>query len=252
MANEVHVSKTELEVLHKPGCLTRHQKRANGNTCSHQWQAVQQAIDHAGVYNYPTYAALCSDGVSFFKPSASSARRRRPSKGDWNVGVAGNFEHYRVPYWHNAHHIIPNGVLRSGIAKAGKGDARLPRLIKYALLKAEYNLNDKENMVILPMQSIVAQALGLPRHLKGDEVGPGEVAELFSHPDYSTQVENKLVPILNKYKRMMAEALKKEHLALPGNLSRSALEQLSINTYIAIITYGSTAKAVGSLADVQL
>jgi hypothetical protein len=255
MADSVHVTKTQLDALHKPGCLARHQKRDSGNPCSHQWQAVEQAEAHAGVYNYPTYQELCreSTGGSYFRPSATTGLRRRPAPGEWDVGRGDNFQHFRVPYWHNAHHIIPNGVLRSGIAKAGKGDSRLPNLIKYALLKAEYNLNDKENMVILPMQSIVAKAIALPRHLKGDEVGPGETPEIFSHPDYSTRVETKLVPILNKYKKVIAKALEKKHPELPGPISRSALEQLSMEIYSAIISHGSAADFNGSsLADVDL
>lgn len=255
MSDSVHITKAQLEALHKPGCLTRHQKRQTGNTCSHQWQAVEQARAHASVYNYPTYKELCrkSTELHYFRPSATAVRRMRPAPYEWNVGRGDNFQHFRVPYWHNAHHIIPNGVLRSGIAKAGKGDSRLPRLIKYALLKAEYNLNDKENMVILPMQSVIAKAIALPRHLKGDEVGPGETPETFSHPDYSSRVESKLVPILNRYKKVIAQALKKKHPELPGPISRSALEQLSMETYIAIISRGSAEDFNGSsLADVTI
>ena len=252
MADSIHISKADLENLHKPGCLTRHQKRAEGNTCSHQWQAVIQTQNHASTYDHPTYHSLCvrSRGPTHFQPSISRRNlMKRPKCGEWNVGVGRNFQHFKVPYWHNAHHIIPNGSLRGAIAKAGKGDSRLPRLIKYALLKAEYNLNDKENMVILPMQSVVAEALGLPRHLRGDEVGPNEKPEMFSHQNYSDYVEGKLVPILNKYKRLMAEALKKEHLGLPGRLSRGELETLSMNTYIMIITTGSAASFTGTPLD---
>lgn len=253
MADNIHISKADLDALHKPGCLTRcTSKRQPSNPCSHICRAVEQTEDHASTYDYPTYIELCSNTNDYFLPTSSSRARltRCPRPNEWDVGVGNNFQHYRVPYWHNAHHIIPNGVMRSGIAKVGKEDSRLPRLIKYALLKAEYNLNFKENMVILPMQSAIAQALALPRHLKGDEVGPGELPEIFSHPDYSTMVENELVPVLNRYKQMLADATKKEHLALPGSLSRTALEQLSRDTYVQILSYGSTATVVGSLADV--
>jgi hypothetical protein len=257
MADNVHITDVELEAMHKQGaCLTRHQQREEGNLCSHQWQAYQQSLDHASTYDYPTYIELCeksSNKVSYFYPSATSTRSKRPRPGDWDVGVGQNFQHFRVPYWHNCHHVVPNGVLRDAITDAGNSDARLPNLIKYALLKAEYNLNDKENMVILPMQSVVAKALGLPRHLKGDELGPGEKAEMFSHPDYSARVKQKLVPIVNDYKRIILDALNKKHPALPGPVSKSKLERLSMSTYIDIITFGSSKKFSGeSLADVPI
>lgn len=254
MADSVHISKAQLDALHKPGCLTKcnGDKRKKGDPCAHIANAIEQAEDHDTTYNYPTYIELCSETNDFFMPSTSPKARLQkcPRAGEWDIGVGNNFQHYKVPYWHNSHHIVPNGSLKSSIAEAGKGDRRLPNLIKYALLKAEYNLNFKDNMVILPMESVVAQALALPRHLKGDEVRTGEKTEIFSHPDYSKYVTEGLVPILNGYKKTLADALKKEHLALPGSLARSELEQLSMTLYIEIIHYGSIAKKVGSLADV--
>jgi hypothetical protein len=254
MADNVHITDLELDAMHEQGaCLTRHQRREEGNLCSHQWQAYLQAEDHASTYDDPTYISLCSNRTSYFQPSVRSAFVRKPRRGDWDVGVGENFKHYRVPYWHNCHHVIPNGVLRDAITETGNANELVPNLIKYALLKAKYNLNDKGNMVILPMQRIVAKAMGLPRHLKGDDVGPGEKAEKFSHPDYSGQVKQKLVPILNDYKRIVMNALKKKHPALPGPLSKSRLEQLSMSTYIDIISFGSAESFDGeSLADVPI
>jgi hypothetical protein len=257
MADNNHVTDEALEKLHKQGaCLTRHEKRATGNKCSHQWQAKIQAEAHPSVYNYPAYYTLCErapGGIfltalrSNFPPDYGQQWlggfwKDKPTHSgkEWDLGKGANFDHFAKPYWHNAHHIIPNRALAAAIDDSASQakDARLTNLIKAGLLKAEYNLNDQINMVILPMERIVAAALALPRHLKRDEVGPDEKKEFRSHADYSKKIENKLTGIMRSYAETLAKALEPDHQGPPDDISKEQLEELSQSTYDAIIAAG--------------
>ncbi|HVK54196.1 MAG TPA: AHH domain-containing protein [Burkholderiales bacterium] len=231
-----HVTAADLVELHQPsggaggkGCLSRHQKREEGHKCSHQWQARVKAEGDSGLYNVPG----------------------RPR---WHLGYGSNFNHFQRPYWHNAHHIIPNGALKTSIAKAAKKTAGMGNLIKQGLLKAEYNLNDKINMIILPMEMRHGVVLGLPRHLKGDEVGPDEEGEFFSHEAYSDEAEESLSPIIDEFKSKAAEAIDAvagTHDKPDVTLSKAKLEALSERLYNAIKSAGkkSPGEAISNLTD---
>jgi hypothetical protein len=260
LGKDNHFSDAEIEALHQPasgakgkGCLVRHQERTEDHQCSHQWQARVKAEDDRHIYDYPKYKKFC--GSDYYKSEARITESKNPFPQDyakkikgvlmnkrpthegkeWDVGKNDNFNHFIKPYWHNAHHIIPNGALKNAISETADSDARLPNIIRYCLLKASYNLNDKINMIILPQGKLVAEALGLPRHLKGDEVGPDEEGEFFSHVDYSDTIQLKLDKIMNNYKKSLAEALKEKHPQPPTNLSKQMLEDLSKEIYSALI-----------------
>ena len=249
-----HATKAALKKLHQrkagaaeKGCLTRHQKRTDDHKCSHQWQAKQKALDNKPMYDYPKYKAFCGDGQyktaalrtgkgkndvfprDYATETSEGFMKDRPThKGkEWNVDKNGNFDHFTKPYWHNAHHIVPNGALKDSINKAGKSESKLPNLIRQGLLRAQYNLNDKVNMVILPQGRNEAFALGLPRHLKGDENGPNEKPEFFSHKDYSDRVEQKLDTAMQNYKKMFRDYLKQDHPPLPNKLAKKKIEKIS-------------------------
>ena len=210
MSRANHITKADLEKLHQPpkgapgkGCLTRHQKRTPDHQCSHQWHAGERAKGDWRVYEVP---------------GASHLSVNRP----------GNFDHFKVPYWHNAHHIIPNGALKGAITKAGKEKAGLTNCIKQGLLKATYNLNDKINMIILPMEQDVGDLIKLPRHLRGDGT------RRFSHPDYSREAEESLKDIIDSYKQIALDAINAvegKHEKPNATLSKTALETLSNRLY---------------------
>src|SRR4029077_14379280 len=131
MAGSKHVTEEELEKLHQPpegagskGCLAGgHQGRKDDHKCSHQWQAVVKARSHWKVYEVK-------------------------GKPQWSARIRSNFSHFKKPYWHNAHHIIPSGAFRNAIVTAGKSKSGLANVIKQGLLRATYNQNGKINMVI--------------------------------------------------------------------------------------------------------
>ena len=88
-------------------------------------------------------------------------------------------------------------------------------------------------MIILPQGRIVAEALGLPRHLKGDEVGPNEKREFFSHIDYSQSMQRKVNQVLQQYMKALKSALK-DHPKPPQDLSKAKLVRISKSTYESI------------------
>jgi hypothetical protein len=222
MAKPKHITAADLRKLHKPGCLTRHQKRANGNPCSHQWQAGEKARAHPKLYEVADHPK-------------------------WSPKIASNFEYFRDPYWHNAHHIIPSGSLKNAIA-AQKGAPGLVNMIKQGLLEAKYNLNDQVNMVILPMQAYHSRALGLPKHLKG---------KARSHRNYSDDAEERLRPIMDEYAIKAKDAIdkaKRKHQSPNATLSKKQLEELSesIFTMICIVARDpdTRGKSLAELSDI--
>lgn len=254
-----HITAQDLKDLHQPkggasekGCLTRHQSREVGHKCSHQWQAIVKAEENPTMYNYPAYKSLCGDGNfvtgarvsdrgNFWPPRYAMQHtfdendnwipyKKRPKPGQWDLGISRNFQHYLKPYWHNAHHIIPNSTLSKAINEAVKDedDARLANMIKGGLLKGEYNLNDKVNMVILPMDKAVGDAMNLPRHIKGHEAGPNEDDEYWNHPDYNRLIQRGLKGVMADYKKAIKDAIDDEdHEKIPTKLAKEQLEEAS-------------------------
>lgn len=259
MSSSGHITPKDLEDLHQPkegaggkGCLTRHQSRQEDHKCSHQWQAYLKAEEHPTMYNYPSYAKLCGEGRfvtgariskkrNFWPPSYAMEHtfdeqgnwipyKKRPKPKQWDIGVENNFKHYLKPYWHNAHHIIPNSTLSKAIDAALKDeeDPSLGDMIRGGLLKGEYNLNDKVNMIILPMDKAVGDAMNLPRHIMGHEAGPNEKAQYWDHPDYSRLVQLGLRPVMVGYKQAIKDAIKdKHHEKIPTKLAKEQLEEAS-------------------------
>lgn len=85
----------------------------------------------------------------------------------------------RYPYLHEHHHIIPSDALNRFVlappGEEGKRDARVK-----VLLKAKWNLNHEDNMIVLPSEVVPARVLGLPAHCPWDEA---------DHPKYTDSLE---------------------------------------------------------------
>ncbi|KYG07376.1 hypothetical protein BE21_02575 [Sorangium cellulosum] len=252
-------------------CLNRHESAWTPSSCSHRWQAYQRALDDKHIYNWPRYASLSSrtkvrtdakkdyqtskDGVTKVHPVFPHFYRlllSAPAKGDWDVGVGDNFKQSSaVPYYHNAHHLVTNSELRKELNKTGAAIERsYPAVngvgvVRGGLLRAGYNLNHKQNMIILPMDRAVAGTLNLPRHL--DEV-TGR-----SHADYSGRVKLRLQTILNEYKQDIEAELKKGkgHTKLKHKLCKEKLEDLSEEIYKAIASAARNPGYDGTLETIE-
>ncbi|WP_395844588.1 AHH domain-containing protein [Archangium violaceum] len=266
-----HVKKDDFKALHQPkegeggkGCIwSWNTKYEVGHQCSYRWQAREHALADSHLYNFPAYKSLCVDhapgpsdvfvtaayrGPKSVAPSNNYALRnnfpykKRPRPGQWDVTLSRNFtESWTRPYWHNAHHIIPRSVLHDELIEAGKEDPRITDMIIQGLLKAGYNLNDKKNLIILPMDRAVATSLGLPRHLLGDEAEahePLQGRQIADHPDYSRRLRFMLRPVINQYKRLVKQKLSEAHPAPPDALAKEQVERISETVYKAITKAG--------------
>lgn len=98
----------------------------------------------------------------------------RPN-GAWDLKKGANFTEWKTPYWHNTHHVISCGEIKHAFPTQ-KHQRRI--------LRANWNINEMPNVIILPKQPSVATALKLPTHVPPD--GKQE------HEEYSAQLGERL------------------------------------------------------------
>jgi len=208
-ANLVHVKASGVDGGH---CLNRHEGRAKNNSCSHQWQGFKKAEDFHTDYDWPLYENIAGHQMPFFvkaEKGESSVEWRtvgKPEEGDWDVGKnyprkingetrVNHQDHCNTPYYHEAHHVIPNSTLRLTIVEMFP-DEPVTRSIRGGLLDEGYNLNHKSNMILLPLGEKVANALRLPRHR--------ELA-MRSHPTYNDNVATQVKKVLKVNQKNVAD-----------------------------------------------
>ncbi len=203
-------------------CLNRHQGR-DTNSCSHQWQAGWRAAKEPKPYNWPAYSGMAAATQVFFQGKKKAVGA--PAKGDWDV-KDGNFDtSCNVPYFHEAHHIVPNSTLGKAIAAVFKTQADIYR-VRGSLLDAKFNLNYMRNMIILPLDPAVAKALKLPRH---------RILPAMSHRVYSDIVQEELQKTLMK---IAAEFVKDAHKYPNLKGFKDYLDVLATHLYWQILEAG--------------
>ena len=218
------------------GCLNRHITGVTKSLCSHRYQARERAANEdKSWYNWKAYESLATPGVydttkvkhwnTIFMASPDgqiSFAKPRPTAHSWDV-VGENF-------MSQAHHIIPNRVLNGCIVDTAKlaKSYSLYKLVRGGMLKAEYNLNDKINMILLPMEKEVSIALKLPKHL---------ATRARAHKFYSIKVKSKVEKIIGKYAKACADN-SEDHKESPVNFSKSALESISAKMRNALRAFG--------------
>lgn len=240
-ANEAHEEDIDDRVPHDPACLTKHEggrnpKRGDGIMCSHRWQAYEQMCGDPQLYNWPVYDALCAhnrtsrvrtgryraDSGQMWPPGYSTYLDP-PETGEWDVGK-GNPDNNDPnnfwirsfdPYWHQAHHIVPNGSLCNAMAF---DDGKYTVVIRRGLAGEGYNMNDKKNMIMLPMGKRISDTIGLPRHLKT----PSDK----QHWQYSINVQDKLEEIFVP----LADRIK-QHKNREYDEMKDQIEELSVSLY---------------------
>jgi len=235
------------------GCLTRHVSPYDDkDACSHRHQGYLRACEFPTWYNWPAYESL----------SRGNRTAWRPTRGEWDLTGSGvgsrtergvrkqstfpNFQgHAMVPYWHNAHHIIPNGVINDSLLDAAKSDMNLFYLVRAGLLEAQYSVNDKLNMVLLPMDTVVAAALCLPCHIADIEVAPGKIKKQRKHQIYSDQVKAQVDDVIKDYASQLDT--KKHDADLPA-FTKAKLERISKRLFIKLKMWAAMAR--GGALDV--
>ena len=193
---------------HGGACLNRHipgtPKDTAGNSCSHRWQSFLATQDRATDYNWPKYQALAGKNApqvptAYLKgsgfPPWYKPNLKAPAKHEWDVTKDNFSTKCYIPYWHEAHHAIPNSVLRSAIADASKGaddPQGVARVIRRGLLKEKYNLNHRSNMITLPMDMKISAAIRLPVHR--------QTAAHREHNHYSAHAMELIFPVFDQLK----------------------------------------------------
>ncbi|WP_158501651.1 AHH domain-containing protein [Vitiosangium sp. GDMCC 1.1324] len=234
------------------GCLNRHQPFKENDPCSHQWQGYQRALSDKGLYNWPAYQSLSVEVRKkrhfFMETFWFIAQKTHPPKqGEWDLEyefknrkktTMKNFRtNASTPYWHEAHHIVPNSELRNAIRYVGEGHklaGTIILMVRGGLMGEGYNLNDKRNMIILPMDKKVSLALGLPRHRK--------TRTTRSHKGYSKHVLALLKDVFNPLKEKVEECKGK----LPKyKKCRKRIEKISKDLYPKIVEAGEKMKTKG-------
>lgn len=97
------------------------------------------------------------------------------------------------PYMHNWHHMIPSGATYDYIV-GEDGESGVWRL--RLLMFTKYNVNCKENIILLPKERFVGRALGLPVHCPYNSP---------NHRDYSAVCESRLTKIRNTLNKAITE-----------------------------------------------
>lgn len=207
-------------------CLNRHISGVTASSCSHRWQAWNRAKDSDSSW-YEVYSEIQVKNLRTL-PGWS-----RVSNGDdWSLTHGKNFQKKcRDPYHHNGHHILPNAVLNGCLEEASKdGGPQLKILVRAGLLKAKYNLNHKNNMIILPLNRRVGWALDLPIHLAKDAR---------AHEEYSAAVRERVSTVIQEYANALKSGAKpEEHEPSPADFSRASLEDISEGMRDAIRAWG--------------
>lgn len=239
--------------LHKPvggyaggSCLEGHVGfYEQQNSCSYRWQGLAKANESPGkeIYN-SHHNPDCHLGASGHG-WASTARLAQGKSGEL-VGtfetktfknkktgtetekqriLAKNFTTGFAPYSNQVHHVLPSGVLRICISDLAKVAPTIQDLICKGLLTEKYNINHKDNMIILPVKWSDACKIGLPTH-QG------------SHPSYSASIKSATADAMSPYEKIaeqIADPEKKDHDAPAPEDLKTALEDISNKMYDSII-----------------
>ncbi len=233
------------------GCLNRHQRYKANDPCSHKWQSYQRALSDKGLYDWPAYEPLSVEvrKKSFLMETFwfISRRTRPPKEGEWDLAhefrnrkkrLMKNFRtNSSTPYWHESHHIVPNSELRGAIRNVGKDqelEGKIILMVRGGLMGEGYNLNDKSNMIILPMDKKVSLALSLPRHRK--------TRTTRSHKCYSKNVRTLLDKVFGP---LTNEVMKCKGKLPKYRRCRKKIEKISKDLYPKIVEAGEKMKDTG-------
>jgi len=277
LENSGHLADAELDELHKQhrqkstteggACLTGHEasfrKKSNKVTCNYRYQAYEQAGSEPKIkqrlHSYagrttPVPTSVYRTEAGGWAPSYYALELPAPGPGDWDVGgptnpirrgslkgktvtvPAGmNFTQDTWPYWNNAHHIIPKGLFNQTISEQ---PTPVPNVMRKALLMAQYNINHKINMFMLPQDKEVARILGLARHIQLKHANEGVAEICTDHPVYNRVVESLLNSIIKGYKAICDGAKPEGHKIPNASLDKKRLESLSEQLMNQIIEWG--------------
>jgi hypothetical protein len=203
-----HIKTLKPNESHDKGCVTKHVGSFRKNRCSYRYNGYEHMkgsheeiyhVDFKGsVANYkrlppdlPDEYMLGKAGGKALATNLRTANDPRVEKEAWWFTKDCNFKTAYLPYNHNYHHILPFASLKQ---------LEYEELI--ILQEAEYNLNDKWNMIILPCLDTYGFAMQLPAHPYG-------------HTEYNKAVKK----IVTKIKQTVSEKAE-GHQLTPENITK--------------------------------
>jgi A nuclease family of the HNH/ENDO VII superfamily with conserved AHH len=235
-------------------CFSKHESKYDEhNSCSYRWQGVVKARERKDIYNIEKHPNWHLD--NFSKPESwknvafaqSTINKMKPklykqifdkagnpltNKGKVIVGTP-NFINGQAPYRNQVHHLIANGLFCDELSKTvntvpEKAMAVFYLVIK-GLMKEKYNINYKDNMIILPCEPSVAKKIGLPTHLG-------------SHPTYDSYIKGRIQSSLRPYKKIALQLAKnvEEHDTSDPKKLKDDLLKISSIMYNSIIDFGQS------------
>ena len=241
-----HVFYGDYEDFHKSvktyvngACLTGHlSKYQEKDSCSYRWQGLKKAKESPGRQIYNSHCEeKCTHGVegtSHGWPKVISITRGQAGKivaafkkqvfdgVEKQFVEVSNFTNGWRPYPNQVHHILPKELLADAINETSGEDAELKDVICLGLLEEKYNINYKDNMLILPTESSDSCKIGLPTH-EGN------------HPGYTAKVKKAVMRALRPYLALKDQ--EEDHdVDEPLDL-KNALEDISDVMYEGIINY---------------
>lgn len=207
-------------------------------TCSYRYQGIQAARGHLDIYNNIDIKEIYHLGADkgntrpriFAALSKKDARREVAINGDYKEFLGPslewqsappvsdktkkvykaykedklvfrknfwfvNFTVSSVPWPNQVHHVLNHSSLNKVIASCTKN---IPGLVISELLKVKYNINHKDNAVILPTNEKWTRITGLPTHGGG-------------HPNYSNAILCEVNEVLSGYELLNEQAAEPGH-----------------------------------------
>lgn len=172
--SDKHFAKLSGAKSHQDGCITKHEDGfVKGNTCSYRyngWDEAKSGTSNKGrvkknYYNWDfrikanavRLPRIVQEHKLGQKKSAKSLLDREDPRSNlkaWWLDTGSNFQNAFTPYNHNHHHIMPWTCLKANLNMTELG----------LVQAAKYNLNDKDNMILLPCNQAYGIALKLPDH----------------------------------------------------------------------------------------
>jgi hypothetical protein len=222
MATSKHLALLEKPIPHHTAggvtggkCLAKHEPAyKEGCSCSHRWQAFEKAVDQKDLYKLTeTQLRTLGDGPwsLLFRGGQKAVNKLakkgetvtlspenkgmyfhqvgKPGPGDWDIDRGKrNFKwDCNKPYYHEAHHVVPDATLRKALLEVFEADVAV-RVVS-EMLDAPYSVHHKDNMLLLPMDERVGDLLHLPIHRETKQC---------SHGVYDKYVEGRLITRLQK------------------------------------------------------
>lgn len=183
-----HIEKLEPKESHKKGCVSKHVGTYKNDRCSYRYNGYQEMsttrkslyqIDFTKKVNFQRLPwiyqvrKIGTKGTMIWAPDPTANKTAW-----WFNGT--NYKVNFLPWNLNYHHILPFDSIKQ---------------LSYKELDwlqwAEYNLNDKDNMIILPCLDAYGIAMKLPSHP-------------YNHPDYNLAVKQ----VVNSIKQDIKETTK--------------------------------------------